>query len=246
MTLDLTLIIPCYNEQTHIRHSLAEVVKVLSTTNLEFEIVLIDDCSTDNTLELLHQLVDLDPRIRVRPNERNLGRGGTVTRGLRESQAKVAGFIDIDLSTPPVYIPYLTRLILDDEADVATCHRTYKIEPRVFHRVFHRILLSHGYRRYSKLLFRHPLKDTEAGFKFFNRTKIAPIIDLVEDRHWFWDTEVMVYAHRCNLRIVEVDSLFIRRPEKPSTVKIVRDVMGYLRSSIRFFRRLRSFRPPDC
>jgi glycosyltransferase AglD len=239
MAKDLTLIIPCYNESTHIERSLAELALVLSTCNLDYEIVVIDDVSQDDTRAKLERLAALDSRICLRPNERNLGRGGTVMQGIRTSTARVAGFIDIDLSTHPVYVPYLTRLILDDKAEVATCRRTYKVELRVLHRVFHRLLLSHGYRHFSRLMFGHPLKDTETGFKFFDREKILPILDRITDHHWFWDTEVMVYAHRAGYRIIEVDSLFVRRPEKPSTVKILRDVIGYLRSAFRFRKTLR-------
>jgi glycosyltransferase involved in cell wall biosynthesis len=239
MAMDLSLIIPCYNEGTHIERSLPEVALVLSTTNLDYEIIVIDDCSRDDTREKLQRLAALDPRICLRPNDHNLGRGGTVTRGIRESSAKVVGFLDIDLSTHPIYAPYLSRMILDDKTDVATCRRTYKIELRVLHRTWFRMVLSHGYRRFSNLMFQHGLKDTETGFKFFNRVKILPILDQICDHHWFWDTEVMVLSQRAGLRVTEVDSLYVRRPEKPSTVKIVRDVLGYLKSAFHFRKRLK-------
>lgn len=240
--LDLSLIVPCYNEASHIDQSLPELVKVMSTSNLAYEIVLIDDSSSDDTRERLVRLAVMDARVRVEYNQRNLGRGGTVTRGFRESTATVVGFLDIDLSTQPVYAPYLTRLLLDDEADVATCRRTYKIELRVLHRTWHRILLSHGYRTFCRLMFRHGLKDTETGFKFFRREKLLPVLDRITDQHWFWDTEVMVLSHLFGYRIIEVDSLFVRRPAKPSTVKIIRDVAGYLRNAFRFRRALQEGR----
>lgn len=242
MAKDLSLIIPCYNESTHIERSLPEVVFVLSTTNLDYEIIVIDDCSTDDTRAKLERLADLDARIALRPNGHNLGRGGTVMRGIRESSAKVVGFLDIDLSTPPVYIPYLARMIMENMTDIATCRRTYKIEMRVLHRTFHRMILSHGYRHFSNLMFNHGFKDTETGFKFFNRAKILPILDQICDHHWFWDTEVMVLSRLSGLKVVEVDSLYVRRPEKPSTVKIVRDVLGYLRSAFRFKKALKKKR----
>ncbi len=239
MVLDLTLIIPCYNESVHIQRSLLDVMRVLGNTNLDYEVVLIDDRSQDDTLAKLTCFAADHGRIVVKHNERNLGRGGTVSRGIRESQARVVGFLDIDLSTQPVYVPYLTGLILEGIADVATCRRTYKIELRVLHRTFHRIILSHGYRRLSRWLLGHSLKDTETGFKFFDREKILPVLGQVEDQYWFWDTEIMVRSVLAGLRIVEVDSIFVRRPEKPSTVRIFRDVKAYLRNLFRFRKALR-------
>jgi len=249
MATDLTLIIPCFNESTHIERSLGDVVRVLTTSNLDYEIVLIDDGSRDDTREKLARLATTHGKVIVKLNEHNLGRGGTVMRGIRESQARVAGFLDIDLSTQPVYVPYLTRLILDGATDVATCRRTYKIELSVLHKTFHRIILSQGYRLLSRWMLHHALKDTETGFKFFHREKILPILDQVQDRHWFWDTEVMVRSSFAGLRVMEVDSLFVRRPEKPSTVRIFRDVMGYLRSLVRFRKALKAahaHRPGDA
>ncbi|OFZ54381.1 MAG: hypothetical protein A2428_12970 [Bdellovibrionales bacterium RIFOXYC1_FULL_54_43] len=235
---DLTLIIPCYNEESHLRESFAELLSVMKYYARDFEILLIDDCSTDNTRSILKDLVDLDPRVRVILNERNLGRGATVSVGIQQSRAKVVGFIDIDLSTQPVYVPYLADLVLNGKADIATCKRTYKIEFGIIHRVFHRLILSYGYRIFSRLVFRHGLQDTETGFKFFDREKITPVLDEVQDKHWFWDTETMVLSRLSGLSVIEVPSIYIRRPEKPTTVKVFRDVARYLTATVRLKRRL--------
>jgi hypothetical protein len=89
----------------------------------------------------------------------------------------------------------------------------------------------------------HSLADTETGCKLFAREKVLPLLDLVEDPHWFWDTEIMVQAWLAGLRIHEEPSIFIRRPEKPSTVKLARDVRSYLRNLGRLRRRLAAGRP---
>jgi glycosyltransferase involved in cell wall biosynthesis len=228
--MDLTLVIPCYREASHIRKSFPELIDALGRTTLSWEVLLIDDCSPDNTVEELDKLVRSHPSSRFIQNQNNLGRGATVAKGFRMSEATVVGFIDIDLSTQPLYIPHLAGLILDDKADVATCHRSYKIEVAVLHRIWHRYLLSYGYRALSRLYLDHPLHDTETGCKFFRRERIIPILDRIHDPRWFWDTEIMVYSWLAGLRIKEVQSIFIRRPEKPSTVRVLHDVQQYLRN----------------
>ena len=239
MPLDLSLVIPCYCEGTHIERSFPQLLDALRRSALDYEVVFIDDASPDDTSAKLARLVAGEPRARLERNARNLGRGGTVARGIRMSEARVAGFIDIDLSTPPLYVPHLAHVVLEGRADVATCHRSYKVELAVLHRTWLRYLLSYGYRSLSRWYLGHPLRDTETGCKFFDRAKILPVLDRITDPRWFWDTEVMVYAWLAGLRIEEVKSIFLRRPEKPSTVRVVRDVLEYLRNLMAFRRRIR-------
>jgi glycosyltransferase involved in cell wall biosynthesis len=239
MALDLTVVIPCYREGTHIAHSFPELLAALHRSRLDFEVIFIDDGSPDDTVEKLTALTATEPRTRLVCNEKNLGRGGTVMKGIRMSSAKVAGFIDIDLSTPPLYVPHLAAVIAEDRVDVATCRRSYKIEPHVFHKVWLRYILSYGYRVLGRWVLGHGLADTETGCKFFHREKILPVLERIEDPRWFWDTEVMVYSWLAGLRIVEVNSIFVRRPEKPSTVKVAHDVAEYLRNLVAFRRRIR-------
>ena len=191
---DLTVIVPCYREASHIETSATHLLWTLRGVNLDYEVVFIDDVSPDDTRERLKRILGPYPEAKLIENDVNLGRGATVEKGIRGSQARVVGFLDIDLSTQPVYIGQLARLILEDKADVATCQRIYKLDPRILHRIFHRVLMSYGYRHFASVYFRHRLLDTETGFKFFSRKEILPILDRIESKHWFWDTEVMVYA----------------------------------------------------
>jgi hypothetical protein len=78
------------------------------------------------------------------------------------------------------------------------------------------------------------LYDTETGCKFFSREKILRVIDEIVDEHWFWDTEICVRSHLKGLRIEEVPTLYVRRPETGTTVKILRDTLRYLRNLIWF------------
>lgn len=239
MPLDLTLVIPCYRESSHIERSFPDLMAALHRCRLDWEVVFIDDGSPDDTVAKLTRLTAAEPRTRLVVNEKNLGRGGTVMKGIRASTAKCVGFIDIDLSTPPLYVPHLAALVCEDRVDVATCRRSYKIELQVFHKVWLRYILSYGYRVLGRAVLGHSLADTETGCKFFNREKILPVLDRIEDPRWFWDTEVMIYSWLAGLRIVEDASIFIRRPEKPSTVKVAHDVAEYLRNLAAFRRKVR-------
>jgi len=238
---DLSLVIPCYNESPHIEASVKEILFCLSLANIDWEIILINDCSPDNTLELLQQIEKWDSRIQVLNNEKNLGRGATVEKGFKASQAQVVGYIDIDLSTSPVYIPYFVKKIQSGELDVATAFRIYQVTLFNIHQTFIRTVLSIGYRYISHWMLGHTFKDTEAGYKFFNREKLLPVLEQIQDNHWFWDTEVMIFSKRLGLKAQEIDTLFDRKPEKKSTVKIFSDTRDYLMNLRKLRRRLKTF-----
>ena len=76
--------------------------------------------------------------------------------------------------------------------------------------------------------------DTETGFKFFNRGKILPVLEQVQDKRWFWDTEIMVRALWNGLNITEIPCLFMRRSDKKSTVNLRKDIWDYLAKLYRF------------
>jgi hypothetical protein len=158
-----------------------------------------------------------------------MGRGRAVTDGIRIAQGDIVGYIDIDLEVHARYIPSLAQAILRG-ADLATAHRIYKVQPRLFHR----FVLSSGYIWLMQTLLDVPLKDTETGFKFFKRSRILPVLDEIDDERWFWDTEVMVRSYLKGYTIEEIPCLFVRRYDKQSTVNIFRDTLDYFVKLWRF------------
>lgn len=230
MNPDLSLIIPCYNEEVILRNSVNRILEALNTARFSYEIILIDDYSVDGTVDVIKQLVEEHPDISIKPifHKWNEGRGKTVSDGILNSGAEIVGFIDTDLSTSAAYIPALV-LEIKKGADVATALRIYKLSWSNLHRW----IISKGYRFLVKLLLRLDLNDTETGCKFFNREKITPILDEIHDHLWFWDTEIMVRAYLKGLKIVEVPSVFIRKGLY-TRVKIIRDSFRYFVNLIKF------------
>ncbi|MBL8729429.1 MAG: glycosyltransferase [Planctomycetes bacterium] len=235
---ELSVVIACYHEAGHLRDSVAQLCETLDATGRAYELLFVEDASGDDTAAIVADLVRAAPHRRAVYHRQNVGRGGTVAEGFQLAQGRIVGFLDIDLEVHCRHLPSILAAI-DAGADGATAFRHYDTSWRPNSLL--RQLLSRGYRWLFRRLFAVPFRDPEAGFKFFVRERILPVVRATQDRGWFWDSEIMILAHRAGLRVVEVPCRFERRADKQSTVRIVRDVWRYL-VAIRAFR-ARSRRP---
>ncbi len=219
--LDFTLLVPCYNEAPHLHDSLNEILPILDRMELEYEIILIDDCSRDETVDRIKEFLTLHPRHRLRAvfHTQNAGRGATVTEGIRMARGRFVGFMDIDLEVHARYLPAALLPLLRGKADMVLADRYYTFHILAVKRYF----MSKIFRSLVQRMLGTPSLDTEAGFKFFRRDAILPVLDKVEDRHWFWDTEITVKALDSGLRIHNEQVLFDRKENKMSTVRAFSD-----------------------
>jgi len=229
---ELSVVLACYNEAEILEESFREIRDTLEETKRPYEILFVDDVSRDQTRDLIAKIVrenqGLD--LKVILHEKNSGRGQTVTDGFRAARGRIAGYLDVDLEVHCRYIPSLVRAI-DRGADIATVRRIYAFQILSLDRY----VMSRGYSFLVRTLLDVPVRDTETGFKFFRREAALPVMDEIRDPGWFWDTEFMVRARRRGLRIEEIPGAYIRRHDKTSTVRGLRD-------SVRYFAKLLAFR----
>jgi glycosyltransferase involved in cell wall biosynthesis len=234
--IDFSLILPCYNEEKYLASSIQQIVSVLNSTAYSYEIIFVDDMSLDETRKIIDRFV-ASPATHSRRifNKHNIGRGGTVMRGIRRAHGKWVGFIDIDLEVGAHYIPYCLASLAEG-ASVVTGLRIYKISLRgIF-----RHLASKCYGGLVRFLLKLPLHDTETGFKFFDRSAVLPLLSQVKETGWFWDTEIMARCVQHELTIIEKPCLFIRRHDKTSSVRLIRDSLRYLLSLLKNVHELRN------
>lgn len=221
---DLSLVLPCYNEASLFAESVMRIREVLDASRLSYEIIFVDDASWDETADLIRAYQHRYPFVHAVYHRKNCGRGKTVVDGIHEARGTVVGYIDIDCEVSPTYIPSIVSLILKGKADVVIGRRFYRTSPRAVIRE----VLSRGYQWLSDRFIGTGGLDTETGYKFFKRTKIIPILRKTKHKGWFWDTEIMVYAQRAGLKVLEVPVLFLRRFDKHSSVNILRDTIDYM------------------
>jgi glycosyltransferase involved in cell wall biosynthesis len=112
--IDVSVIVPAFNEAENIPVSLPKMVAALSITGCEFEILPVDDGSTDDTAEKIRQLAEDDPRIRYVGYKKNAGRGRAIRTGINAARGRYILTIDCDLSYSEEYLPVMYRLLKDN------------------------------------------------------------------------------------------------------------------------------------
>lgn len=223
---DFSLILACYNETEVFDQSVKEIIKVLDNTNLTYEIIFIDDKSQDNTAKLIRRVLGRYSKKNLSAyfHAQNQGRGQTVSEGFQKAKGRIVGFIDIDLEVPAWYMPRFVEA-LDKSTDGAIGWRVYDLDLRGLIRW----IFSKGYVWLREQVLSLSIKDTEAGYKFFKREKILPVVKRCRDPHWFWDTEVVARALKAKLKLAEIPVVFIRRRDKTSTVNLIPDTLDHLK-----------------
>lgn len=229
--IELSLILACFNEEPHLEENFKKILWILKHLKVPFEIIFVEDCSSDKTKKIINHIVNTFKKEKITAlfHKQNIGRGGSVSDGFRRASGQVVGFLDVDLEISENFIPVFYWKIKEGK-DVAIAKREYEFTMQKLIR----FIATKMYAYLVRFLLKSPFNDTEAGYKFFNRDKILPILSRVKDKKWFWDTEIIMRSHHSGLSIIEIPVVFVRNPNKKSTVRIIPDSIEYLKKLLKF------------
>ena len=196
----LSIVIPVFNEEKTVQKLVETVLAV--PLPMEKELVIVDDCSVDQTFSLISQLEKNHPSIRVLRNEKNRGKGFSVTRGIEEASGDIIVIQDADLEYDPNEYPKLLKPILLGNADVVYGSRFTSTEAKrvlyFWHSVGNKILTL-----FSNMVSNLNLTDMETCYKMFR----APVIKAlkIKEKRFGFEPEVTFKLSRVKgLRIYEV------------------------------------------
>lgn len=230
--IDVSIVLPCYNEAGYIEKAVREISAVMDATKYGYEIIIAEDASSDNSKEVIQELMKRYANIVWLHRDVREGRGSAVSNAFMRSNGRICGFIDTDLETPAYYIiPLLVEL--EKGADVSSAIRIFKITWMDI-LYFPKFISTHVYKIIARVLLKTDLRDSEVGCKFFKKEKILPILPQIKNKHWFWDTEIMVRPYYENYAIKEIPTLFIRDWAHPSKQNLLRDSIEHLRWLLKF------------
>jgi dolichyl-phosphate beta-glucosyltransferase len=200
----LSIVIPAYNEAVRLPPSLERIVRHLDERAVDYELLVVDDGSTDGTAAAAEAvLAPLGPRARVLRNPENLGKGASVRRGMLAARGARVLFSDADLSAPIEELAKLERAI-DEGAGVAIGSRALDralIEQR---QPFTRDLMGRLFNFVVQLFAVRGIRDTQCGFKLFAGDVVGPIFARTRIDRFGFDVEVLALAQRLGVPVAEV------------------------------------------
>ncbi|SPE40024.1 Glycosyl transferase, family 2 [Candidatus Sulfopaludibacter sp. SbA3] len=199
--MNLTILMPVYNERTVVERCILQVLSAPIPENMARELVIVDDCSTDGTWDILQRLAAKYPQIRLFRHERNSGKGAAVRTAIQQASGDFALIQDADLEYDPFEYPRLLRPLLDGHADAVFGSRYLAGEQtRVL--PFWHSMINKGLTLVSNMFCNLNLTDMETCYKVF-RTDLLKSIPIRSDRFGF-EPEIVMKSAKRKFRIYEV------------------------------------------
>jgi len=217
-----SIVIPAYNEGKSLPVSLPVVRDYLSTHFPVFEIVLVDDGSTDDTVGIANEFAKSHPEVRVLRLPQNRGKGAAVRAGMLAARGDVIVFTDADLSTPMEEIDKALGF-LNEGADLVIGSRSLPASEIQRHQPVSREVMGRTFNLLVRGMFGLPFRDTQCGFKCYRRKAAQAIYSQTRIDGFAFDVETLVIARHLGCQVVEMPVHWLDSPQ--STVRIPRHVL---------------------
>jgi len=209
--IDLSVIIPVYNEEKRLPNSFKKIDKFFESKKLKIEYVFVNDGSSDNTSKIVEKLKFKTKFKIINVNlETNKGKGFALKKGVDAATGKIIMFTDADLSTPideynKLY-PYLKNY------DIVIGSRRLKDSDIKISQPLHRKVLGFVFYTIFSIFFKSPVKDTNCGFKVYKKDVAKKLYKKIKNNRWGFDAEVIYLATKYKYKIKEVPVIWLNDP----------------------------------
>ena len=197
---EISVVVPVYNESSVIKASLLNISAYFGKKIGKYEIIVVDDGSSDNTVEIANSL-NLNS-IKVISYSRNRGKGYAVKEGVLAAKYNYVLFMDADLATPPEEIETMAPYI--DDFDIVIASRMLPTSKIKQHQPVLRRLLGVIGKKIISLTLTRGIKDTQCGFKLFKTDIAKKLFSMQKTERWGFDFEILFIAQKLKYKIKEV------------------------------------------
>jgi len=217
----LSVVIPAYNEALRIGLTLEKIRRYLESRSYTWELIVVDDGSTDGTSDLVAEAAAGVPWMRVLRHQPNRGKGFSVRRGVLEAQGEFVLFTDADLSAPIEELDSLFQALNSFRADAAVGSRALQRELVGVRQPWFREYGGRFFNLLVRLFADLKIRDTQCGLKLFRRASTRRAFELQRVSGFGFDPELLYLIQREGGRIVEVPVRWYNDPA--SKVHFLRD-----------------------
>lgn len=227
--IEVSIVVPTYNERDNVQPLVDGLRNALDGT-WNYEVIVVDDSSPDGTAELVRQLAEWDPRIRLIQRPQKLGLGSAVVDGFRMATGDYWVMMDADLSHRPDDLPGLLNTL--SEADIVVGSR-YIPGGDVMNWPLHRRLVSRGASAVARFLAGLSVRDATSGFAAFRRETVEPILPTLDPRGFKLLLEILAKCPRSVVK--EEPILFVNRQRGRSKLSSG-EALSFVRLCLRLLR----------
>ncbi len=223
--MKLSVVVPAFNESRRILPSLERIFSYLEAQPYDYEVLVVDDGSTDATAAVVRERFGQRAMLRVLSYTPNRGKGYAVRFGVLQARGDWVLLTDADLSTPIEELPKLTAA-LEQGFDLAIGSRAL---PGSEVRKRQNLLRERAGKLFNwwvRLVVGLPFHDTQCGFKLFQRERLAPVWEQLSVERFAFDVELLAVALALGRKVAEVPVIWMNVPD--STVSLWRGVEAYL------------------
>jgi glycosyltransferase involved in cell wall biosynthesis len=221
-----------YNEEAYVDRSVAAARAALEEMGCEWEILVVDDASTDGTGARADALAAADPRVRVIHNPVNRRLGGTLRAGFAAASKELVFYTDADLPVDLGQLPRAVRLLEYQQADLLAGYRFDRTSEGL-----HRALYTIGYHVLIRLLFGLRIRDVNFAFKLFRRSLLQRIE--LRSEGSFIDAEMLLRARQAGAVMIQLGLDYFPRTRGPSKLSSLGVIAAILREMTEQWRELR-------
>ncbi len=226
--MKLSVVIPAYNEEENLERTLRAIAEELD--GMDYELVVVDDASTDATPEILKKL-SLQLPLRYFRNPENRKLGYTLRRGFGEAKGELVFYTDGDLPCLPSAIKYALKIMETYGCDLVIAYRLDRTGEG-----FMRSLYSHVYNFLIRVLFGLKVRDVNFACKLI-RKKVLQEVELTSDGS-FIDAELLIKARRKGYSILQFGADYFPRLRGKSTLAGLNVILKLLKEMLSFRLRL--------
>ena len=230
-SVELSIVVPAYNEERRLPPTLIDIIDFFDRKSVSYEVLVIDDGSTDGTAEVVRKFERVRSQVRLIQLPRNYGKGHAVRLGVLNCRGSNILFADADGATPIQEFDRLQAAI-SAGADIAIGSRALASNETKVATSLHRRFLGRVFNKCVNMILLPSIADTQCGFKMFSRKAALFLFRRQRADRFSFDVELLYIAHKANLAIKEVPINWTNVPG--SKVNLVLDSLSMFRDVFRF------------